>query len=103
MQHVPRVNAQFDDLPEEVMEERRRLAVRLGMYALTEREVKADGNCLFRAVSDQLFRSPHHYQLVRSRAVDQLSAHPEYYAPYVPQVRGCAYFFLIFIWDELHF
>ena len=28
------------------------------MYGMTEREVKGDGNCMFRALSDQLYRTP---------------------------------------------
>jgi hypothetical protein len=39
----------------------------------------------FRALSDQLFRSPQHHGAVRRRVAQQLRAHPGRYGPYVPQ------------------
>ncbi len=37
----------------------------------------------FRALSDQLYRSPGYYDQLRRAAVEQLRSHPEQYAPYV--------------------
>jgi hypothetical protein len=39
----------------------------------------------FRALSDQLFRSPQHHAHVRRRVAQQLRAQPARYSPYVPQ------------------
>ena len=37
----------------------------------------------FRALSDQLYRSPSYYSELRCAAVEQLQKHPDMYAPYV--------------------
>ena len=37
----------------------------------------------FRALSDQLYRSPGYYEQLRRVAVDQLGAHADRYSPYV--------------------
>ena len=47
------------------------------MYGLIERRVKGDGNCQFRAVSDQLFRTPDLYADVRRAVLHQLRCRPE--------------------------
>ncbi|CAL8470675.1 g10217 [Coccomyxa elongata] len=83
-QHIPRTNS-VEEAPcySEISADRQRMQERLAMYSLCEREVKGDGNCQFRALSDQLYRSPGYYDQLRRAAVEQLRSHPEQYAPYV--------------------
>jgi len=54
------------------------------MYGLGELRVDGDGACQFRALSDQLYRSPRHHLAVRTAVVAQLRRHAERYADYVP-------------------
>ena len=57
----------------------------LGLYAAT---TLGDGNCLFRALSDQLYGSPSRHALLRARVCDWIEAHGERYAPFVEDERG---------------
>ncbi|RYR54114.1 hypothetical protein Ahy_A06g029376 isoform C [Arachis hypogaea] len=57
---------------------------RLQIYGLCEVKVSGDGNCQFRALSDQLFRSPEHHKHVRKDIVKQLKGHRSLYECYVP-------------------
>eukprot|EP00249_Psilotum_nudum_P016478 c25844_g1_i1 orf=403-837(+) len=43
-----------------------------------------DGNCQFRAFSDQLYHTSDHHQIVREHVVEQLKSHPDLYEGYVP-------------------
>ncbi len=52
---------------------------------LCEYEVRGDGNCQFRSLSDQLYRSPQHHVQVRRTIVKELRAHPQHYKPYVTE------------------
>ncbi|XP_059646858.1 OVARIAN TUMOR DOMAIN-containing deubiquitinating enzyme 12-like isoform X2 [Cornus florida] len=81
--HVPRING---DIPSfhEATSDHQRLTDRLQLYDLIERKVQGDGNCQFRALSDQFYRSPEHHEFVRQEIVDQLTSHPEIYEGYVP-------------------
>lgn len=54
------------------------------MYDFVERKVEGDGNCQFRALSDQLYGTPDNHELVRQKVVNQLMSHPEIYEGYVP-------------------
>lgn len=63
--------------------DRDRLLHRLALYGLCEREVRGDGNCQFRALSDQLYRSPDHHLAVRAKIVQRLRTAPERYMEYV--------------------
>jgi hypothetical protein len=67
------------NLSESYKSERRRMEQRLRLYQLCGRPIKGDGNCLFRAVADQLGLSPdlHHAQ-VRAAVVDWLRKNPSY-------------------------
>ena len=51
-----------------------RLETRLDMYGLVERTVRGDGNCQFRALADQLYRSEDMHADVRRTVVHQLRA-----------------------------
>lgn len=83
MKHVPRTNLSFPTF-EDASADHQRLADRLLLYGLTEQKIKGDGNCQFRALSDQLYRTPEHHKYVRKVVVKQLKANPEVYSNYVP-------------------
>lgn len=81
--HVPKVN---EEIPSADYAEsaHQRLLDRLKVYDLVELKVKGDGNCQFRALSDQIYRSPEYHSVVRQQVVDQLKSHQELYEGYVP-------------------
>ncbi|KAK3266029.1 hypothetical protein CYMTET_25322 [Cymbomonas tetramitiformis] len=54
-----------------------RLQDRLESCGLLEHKMAADGNCQFRALSDQIYEVQSHHSAVRSAIVKQLKAHPE--------------------------
>ena len=62
------------------------LLQRLDALGLREKVVSGDGNCQFRALSDQLFRTPEYYKDVRKNVVGQLRKHASRYAAYVVAV-----------------
>lgn len=53
---------------------------RLGLFI---REVKGDGNCLFRSVADQLYSQEHRHDEVRNALCDFVEAHREDFEPFV--------------------
>ncbi|CDO69973.1 hypothetical protein BN946_scf184836.g47 [Trametes cinnabarina] len=57
----------------------------LGLYAA---HTIGDGNCLFRALSDQLYGTPSHHLKLRQDICDWIEAHKERYAPFVEDERG---------------
>ncbi|CAI0442674.1 unnamed protein product [Linum tenue] len=81
--HLPKINGEIPTLDEEVSDHQR-LLDRLKVYSLIENKVQGDGNCQFRALSDQLYRSTEHHKVVRQQVVDQLRSCPEMYEGYVP-------------------
>ncbi|XP_010112213.2 uncharacterized protein LOC21396225 isoform X1 [Morus notabilis] len=81
--HVPRTIEKVPSVDEEISDHER-LLERLQLYDLVERRVQGDGNCQFRALSDQLYRSAEHHGFVRQQIVEQLKGHPEMYEGYVP-------------------
>ncbi|URE38671.1 OTU-like cysteine protease [Musa troglodytarum] len=81
--HVPRINKELPSVDEEISDHQR-LLERLRLYDLVDLKVQGDGNCQFRALSDQLYRSPEYHTFVRQQVVDQLRSHPEIYDGYVP-------------------
>ncbi|URE38670.1 OTU-like cysteine protease [Musa troglodytarum] len=89
-EHVPRINKELPSVDEEISDHQR-LLERLRLYDLVDLKVQGDGNCQFRALSDQLYRSPEYHTFVRQQVVDQTSSngpqlrsHPEIYDGYVP-------------------
>ncbi|KAG7960438.1 hypothetical protein I3843_10G123700 [Carya illinoinensis] len=58
------------------------------MYDFVEHKVQGDGNCQFRALSDQLYSTPDNHQFVRQKVVNRLRSHPEIYGGYVPMEYG---------------
>ncbi|XP_010241857.1 PREDICTED: OTU domain-containing protein DDB_G0284757 isoform X2 [Nelumbo nucifera] len=81
--HVPRINGEIPSV-DEAISDHQRLLDRLQLYGLVELKVQGDGNCQFRALSDQFYRTPEHHKFVRQHVVNQLKSHPEIYEGYVP-------------------
>ncbi|KAJ7975041.1 OTU domain-containing protein [Quillaja saponaria] len=81
--HVPKTNEKIPSDDEEISDHQR-LLDRLQLYDLVECKIQGDGNCQFRALSDQLYRSPEHHKFVREQVIEQLKSHAEMYAGYVP-------------------
>ncbi|XP_060179116.1 OVARIAN TUMOR DOMAIN-containing deubiquitinating enzyme 12-like [Lycium barbarum] len=84
--HVPKVNG--DNIPsvDEAKSDHQRLMDRLKVYDLFELKVSGDGNCLFRSLSDQIYRSTEYHKFVREQVVKQLKSNRELYEGYVPMV-----------------
>ncbi|KAI3743437.1 hypothetical protein L1987_61146 [Smallanthus sonchifolius] len=80
--HIPKVNGEIPSI-DEATSDHERLLERLQVYNLIESKVLGDGNCQFRALSDQFYRSPEHRKFVRRQVVNQLKSHPEMYEGYV--------------------
>ncbi|KAI0776663.1 hypothetical protein BD413DRAFT_468724 [Trametes elegans] len=57
----------------------------LGLYAA---HTIGDGNCLFRALSDQLYGTPSQHPNLRQDICNWIEAHKERYAPFVEDERG---------------
>lgn len=85
--HVPRINGEIPSI-DEATSDHERLLNRLQLYDFVEVKVQGDGNCQFRALSDQLYNTPDRHQVVRQRIVNQLRSHPEIYEGYVPMEYG---------------
>ncbi|XP_060174872.1 OVARIAN TUMOR DOMAIN-containing deubiquitinating enzyme 9-like [Lycium barbarum] len=83
--HVPKINGDIPSV-DEAKSDHQRLMDRLEVYDLVELKVSGDGNCLFRSLSDQIYRSTEHHKFVREQVVKQLNSHRELYEGYVPMV-----------------
>lgn len=81
--HVPRINRSIPTV-DDASFDHQRLSERLREYGLGERRMTGDGNCQFRAISDQLYRTPEKHKSVRKQVVYQLKAFKEIYEGYVP-------------------
>ncbi|KAI4300299.1 hypothetical protein L6164_033691 [Bauhinia variegata] len=81
--HVPRINGEIPSV-DEATSDHQRLLDRLQLYDFLEHKVPGDGNCQFRALSDQFYLTPEHHKFVRRQVVNQLKSHPEIYEGYVP-------------------
>ncbi|GJM87370.1 hypothetical protein PR202_ga03317 [Eleusine coracana subsp. coracana] len=81
--HVPKINGEIPSVDEATMDHER-LTERLKLYELVEHKVKGDGNCQFRALSDQLYQSPDHHEFVREQIINQLKSNRDAYDGYVP-------------------
>jgi hypothetical protein len=79
----PKTNPVELPTEDEVNLDRARLLSRLETFGLRARTVVGDGNCQFRAVSDQLYGDEAHHGVVRSVCVDQLLCTAERYKDYV--------------------
>ncbi|XP_020600314.1 uncharacterized protein LOC110039550 isoform X2 [Phalaenopsis equestris] len=81
--HVPRINGEIPSV-DEATSDHQRLLDRLQLYDLVELKVQGDGNCQFRALSDQFYRTPEHHKFVRQQIINELKSNPEIYEGYVP-------------------
>ncbi|PON46304.1 OTU domain containing protein [Parasponia andersonii] len=84
--HIPRINSYIPNLSDATLDHHR-LLQRLNLYGLHEVKVSGDGNCQFRALSDQMYRSPDHHKHVRKEIVKQaciLKHFRSLYDGYVP-------------------
>jgi hypothetical protein len=81
--HVPKINGELPSEDEQISDHER-LFQRLQLYGLVENKIEGDGNCQFRSLSDQLYRSPEHHNFVREQVVNQLAYNREIYEGYVP-------------------
>ncbi|EMC91719.1 hypothetical protein BAUCODRAFT_79130, partial [Baudoinia panamericana UAMH 10762] len=52
----------------------------LGLYAA---EIRGDGNCLFNALSDQLYGHQNQHAAIRSRVIDYMREHATYYKQFI--------------------
>ncbi|KAL2323217.1 hypothetical protein Fmac_027596 [Flemingia macrophylla] len=85
--HVPKINGEIPSI-DEATSDHQRLLDRLQLYDFVEHTVQGDGNCQFRALSDQLYNTPDHHKYVRRQVVNQLKSCPEIYDGYVPMEYG---------------
>ncbi len=60
-----------------------RLAAALKPYFLRIKVMGADGNCVFRSLCDQLLGSPNEHRVIRSRVVEFIGQHKEYFSPFI--------------------
>nr|GMC98825.1 probable receptor-like protein kinase At5g47070 isoform X2 [Ipomoea batatas] len=80
--HTPQTNR---DIPpvDDAMSDHETLLNRLRLSGFVEREVEGDGNCQFRALSDQFYQTPEYHRDIRKRVVNQLKNNPEMYKEYI--------------------
>lgn len=83
VRHVPRINFYIPNLSDASLDHQR-LQQRLIVYRLYEVKVSGDGNCQFRALSDQMYKSPEYHKHVRKEIVKQLKDYRSLYEGYVP-------------------
>ncbi|XP_022928256.1 OTU domain-containing protein DDB_G0284757-like [Cucurbita pepo subsp. pepo] len=81
--HAPRINLYIPNQSDASLEYHR-LLQRLNVYGLHEVKVSGDGNCQFRALSDQMFKSPKYHKLVRKDIVKQIKDYRSLYEGYIP-------------------
>ncbi|GLU02521.1 hypothetical protein SLE2022_197700 [Rubroshorea leprosula] len=81
--HIPKINGEIPSVDEATLDHQR-LLERLQVYNLIELKVQGDGNCQFRALSDQFYRTPEHHEFVRQQVVNKLKSCPEIYEGCVP-------------------
>ncbi|KAL3650002.1 hypothetical protein CASFOL_006405 [Castilleja foliolosa] len=81
--HVPKTNGEIPSI-DEATSDHERLCNRLELYDLVEQKISGDGNCQFRSLSDQIYRTAEHHKFVREQVVNQLKSRAELYGNYVP-------------------
>ncbi|XP_068645584.1 OVARIAN TUMOR DOMAIN-containing deubiquitinating enzyme 12-like [Aristolochia californica] len=81
--HVPRINMYIPNVSDATLDHQR-LLQRLNVYGLYELKVSGDGNCQFRALSDQMYKSPDYHKHVRKEIVKQFKDFRSLYEGYVP-------------------
>ncbi|CAD5330683.1 unnamed protein product [Arabidopsis thaliana] len=81
--YIPKINGEIPP-EEEAVSDHERLRNRLEMFDFTEVKVPGDGNCQFRALADQLYKTADRHKHVRRQIVKQLKSRPDSYQGYVP-------------------
>ncbi|XP_058179848.1 OVARIAN TUMOR DOMAIN-containing deubiquitinating enzyme 12 [Rhododendron vialii] len=81
--HIPRINTFIPNINDASLDHQR-LLQRLNVYGLYEVKVSGDGNCQFRALSDQMYKSPEYHKHVRKDVVKQLMDYRSLYEGHVP-------------------
>ncbi|KAL4376044.1 hypothetical protein GQ457_02G012920 [Hibiscus cannabinus] len=81
--HIPQINSHIPSISVASLDHQR-LLERLQVYGLCEVKVTGDGNCQFRALSDQMYRSPEYHKHIRKDIVKQLKDNRNLYEGYVP-------------------
>ena len=64
------------------------LGAQLATLGLALRNTIGDGNCLFRALSDQLYGTEGYHLPLRAEITNWMAAHPERYSGFVEDDRG---------------
>ncbi|XP_073122863.1 OVARIAN TUMOR DOMAIN-containing deubiquitinating enzyme 12-like [Henckelia pumila] len=85
--HIPKINGEIPSA-DEATSDHERLLKRLQLYDLVELKISGDGNCQFRSLADQIYRTPQYHKSVRTQVVNQLKSQPELYENYVPMFYG---------------
>lgn len=75
-------NAEKNGIEEEFDDDVPKMKVQLESLGLVLKEVEGDGNCLFRALSDQLFGHPEKHKQLRREVVTYMRNHREDFEPF---------------------
>ncbi|KAI9736451.1 MAG: hypothetical protein M1818_006185 [Claussenomyces sp. TS43310] len=60
----------------------------LAAYSLYPAEIRGDGNCLFNALSDQIYGHQNEHQKIRARVIEYMREHAEYYKQFIDVYPG---------------
>ncbi|CAN7056198.1 unnamed protein product, partial [Brassica rapa subsp. trilocularis] len=71
---------------------------RLNVYGLCELKVSGDGNCQFRALSDQLYRSSEYHKQVRGEVVKQVRLPVSVLGAHIPFRTSFPSYSVVFTW-----
>ncbi|CAF2263691.1 BnaAnng12500D [Brassica napus] len=71
---------------------------RLNVYGLCELKVSSDGNCQFRALSDQLYRSSEYHKQVRGEVVKQVRLPVSVLGAHIPFRTSFPSYSVVFTW-----
>lgn len=85
--HAPASNAPPQPIPDP-SENGQQLTEQLRALGLYAAPTLGDGNCLFRALSDQLFGSPAHHLALRQDICGWIEGHRARYEPFCDDERG---------------
>ena len=78
-------NDNFDDFEDDVP----KMKIQLERLGLVLKEVEGDGNCLFRALADQLYGSPDRYKRLRQEVPPKLFINNTYTASVGNDLHNC--------------
>jgi hypothetical protein len=55
----------------------------LNSASLNIREISGDGNCLYRAVSDQIYGTENYYEVVKSKCMEYLEIEKDFFSQFI--------------------